>query len=276
MKWFPIKQLRCLLFVFFTMLFFSCGGGGSNSDVGTDVSNNGSTDASPTKLGWPLGCEIGVSCTNSIGFPDIDGDWVAFDCGYPGYPWHTGTDLSNLDFSEGVDVLAAADGEVVWVLDGKYDACEYTISEHPDCAEPSRDGGPNVNSGYMSCTDSKPEYCDGSNSSGSCYWCTYGGNQIVIKHFGMPGIFATGYDHLMNNSATVRPGDRVVKGQKIATMGSAGKSSAPHLHFSVFGSGFGQLVDPWAGECGPNTTESLWEPGIQESVAAAIEADPWL
>jgi len=41
------------------------------------------------------------------------------------------------------------------------------------------------------------------------------------------------YGHLKLNSLLVKPGDRVVKGQPIATIGSSGYSTGPHLHFEV-------------------------------------------
>lgn len=278
----PLRNTGVLAFCVLCLSTSACGNGGSNGSENASRSKAAITEASLTsesgvseKLAWPVACTIGETCMSPIGYPDIDGDWAAFDCGDPGYLGHIGTDISNLDATPGTDILAAADGQVVWVLDGRFDDCVLSISEHPDCAEPSLEPGPNVVSGYLNCTDSRPEFCEGSSGSESCYWCTYGGNQIAIRHYGTPGVFATTYDHLKLGSATVSPGDWVTKGQKIAEMGSAGRSTGAHLHFGVWGSGYGQLVDPWAGPCGPNTTETLWEPGIQEAATAPPPPDPW-
>jgi murein DD-endopeptidase MepM/ murein hydrolase activator NlpD len=71
-------------------------------------------------------------------------------------------------------------------------------------------------------------------------------------------VFATRYDHLRTNSILVSPGEFVSKGQKIAEVGSAGASTSPHLHFEVWGTGFYELADPWAGSCGPNFDSPLW------------------
>ena len=41
------------------------------------------------------------------------------------------------------------------------------------------------------------------------------------------------YAHCIPGSLTVKPGDRVSKGQVIARLGNSGNSSAPHLHFQI-------------------------------------------
>lgn len=273
-----IGNCFCLILI---LLGANCNAGGGQSgdnDITAAAKSRAADSTAADKLAWPVACTIGGQCSAAIGFPDIDGDWLAFNCGEPGYLGHIGTDISQQDALPGLDILAAADGEVLWVLDGRFDDCVWTVSQHPDCLEPSLAPGPNVVSGYMTCTDNRPEYCEGTSYSGNCYWCTYGANQIVIRHYGIPGVFATTYDHLKSGSAAVAPGDWVTKGQKIAEMGSAGRSTAPHLHFGVWGSGFGDLVDPWAGACGPNTTETLWEPGIQEAATALASPtpEPWV
>ncbi|HYQ01349.1 MAG TPA: hypothetical protein VER96_21905 [Polyangiaceae bacterium] len=47
-------------------------------------------------------------------------------------------------------------------------------------------------------------------------------------------------------------------GFRNAEAASAGNSTGPHLHFEVWGTGFYELADPWAGPCGPNYGPSLW------------------
>jgi pimeloyl-ACP methyl ester carboxylesterase len=59
---------------------------------------------------------------------------------------------------------------------------------------------------------------------------TAGGNRVVLD-LG-DGRFAV-YAHLQSGSVMVQAGDRVVRGQVIARVGSSGTSGGPHLHFQV-------------------------------------------
>ncbi len=63
------------------------------------------------------------------------------------------------------------------------------------------------------------------------------GLAIEINH---GGGYLTRYAH--NESNTVKVGDIVKKGQAIATVGSSGRSTGPHVHFEVFK--HGRAVDP--------------------------------
>lgn len=53
------------------------------------------------------------------------------------------------------------------------------------------------------------------------------GNYIIINH----GAFKTLYGHCQ--SLKVKKGDKVLAGQVIATCGSTGRSTGPHLHFEI-------------------------------------------
>jgi len=57
-----------------------------------------------------------------------------------------------------------------------------------------------------------------------------GGNTINVLH--QDGTWAV-YGHLLEGSLLVRVGDPVAAGQRIAAVGSTGKSKGPHLHFSL-------------------------------------------
>jgi len=154
----------------------------------------------------------------------------------------------------GTDVYAAADGEVLWVFDGKHDRCPDPSSA--DC-RPPKVFVPGSREGNTVCTEMGPYCRDG--GRGRCFWCFAGGNVVVIRHENVPGVFATRYDHLRRGSIAVAAGDRVRAGQVIAKVGSAGNSSGPHLHFEVWGRTYYDPVDPWAGKCGPNTGSPLWK-----------------
>ncbi|GEM_PF-4815357 len=68
------------------------------------------------------------------------------------------------------------------------------------------------------------------------------GNHIVIDHG--DGVY-TMYYHLKTGSALVREGDLVTCGQPIASIGSSGFSTKPHLHFEVLMCRDGETCD-WA------------------------------
>jgi murein DD-endopeptidase MepM/ murein hydrolase activator NlpD len=78
------------------------------------------------------------------------------------------------------------------------------------------------------------------------------GNYIALKH--LNGYY-TYYAHLAQNSALVAVGDLVEQGQPIASVGSSGNSSDPHLHFELWWDSL-QWVDPFGGTCG--NALSLW------------------
>ena len=63
------------------------------------------------------------------------------------------------------------------------------------------------------------------------------GNHVIIKH---NEVFSTRYFHL--ETALVKHGDRVTKGQVIGRVGNTGLSTAPHLHYEILKSD--ATVDP--------------------------------
>lgn len=63
------------------------------------------------------------------------------------------------------------------------------------------------------------------------------GNLVEINH---GNGYVTRYGH--NKSIAVKVGDRVVKGQRVAAMGSSGRSTGPHVHFEVLLNG--RVVNP--------------------------------
>jgi murein DD-endopeptidase MepM/ murein hydrolase activator NlpD len=206
------------------------------------------------KLLWPIDCKVDINC--KVKYPDVDNDGVSFNCKDPSYKGHEGTDI-DITFNQmhkGIDVFSSADGIVLWVFDGKYDMCPN--DQESDCINSFSENFPGMNEGYRVCTE-EGDFCRGEECC--CFWCFDGGNIIIIKHPNNAHFFATRYDHLRNDSIIVKQGDLVKKGQKIAEVGSSGKSTNPHLHFEVWGKTYYDPVDPWEGDCGPNFDNSLWE-----------------
>lgn len=61
------------------------------------------------------------------------------------------------------------------------------------------------------------------------WWSGYG-NTVIIDHG--KGVW-TLYGHIRNNGIVVKKGDSVKRGQKVAEVGSTGRSTGNHLHFEV-------------------------------------------
>ncbi|MFE7130079.1 transglycosylase family protein [Streptomyces sp. NPDC057638] len=76
----------------------------------------------------------------------------------------------------------------------------------------------------------------------SAGWAGSYGYEVVIRHH--DGRYSQ-YAHL--SALTVRAGQEVGSGQRIARSGSTGNSSGPHLHFEIrTGPGYGSDIDPLA------------------------------
>jgi hypothetical protein len=93
----------------------------------------------------------------------------------------------------GANVLAVADGRVVFTQDGKPDTTPYAQAIPQDQSD-------------------------------------FGGNIVMIRI--APNVFAV-YEHLQPGSLTVKVGDAVKAGETIAKLGNSGPSEGPHLHFEL-------------------------------------------
>jgi murein DD-endopeptidase MepM/ murein hydrolase activator NlpD len=87
-----------------------------------------------------------------------------------------------------------------------------------------------------------PVYATADGTVNDAYRDTGLGNTVVIDHdivvtdengkpYKKEGIYQTEYGHL--EKMLVSPGQRVSRGQQIATMGNTGRSTGPHLHYGV-------------------------------------------
>lgn len=65
------------------------------------------------------------------------------------------------------------------------------------------------------------------------------GNFIVLRH---PSGLETSYNHLQKIGTQIRPGRKVLAGEKIGTIGCTGYCTQPHLHFAVKKNG--KMVNP--------------------------------
>ena len=120
---------------------------------------------------------------------------------------HVGIDITG---SKGCDVVATKSGTVYYVYKGCINS--------------------NALSTGVSCTTKGCSPNCGTYSTSGMKICNWGyGNGVVIKHSDGSGYSM--YAHM--NSVSVSKGATVSRGQKIGTMGSAGKSTGTHLHFEM-------------------------------------------
>ena len=77
-------------------------------------------------------------------------------------------------------------------------------------------------------------------ASGVVTWASERQGYGLIVEVNHGGGYVTRYAH--NQSNLVDVGDVVKKGQVIASMGSSGRSTGPHVHFEVYKNG--KSVDP--------------------------------
>ena len=67
------------------------------------------------------------------------------------------------------------------------------------------------------------------------------------------------YGHIKQNSLTDKEyGEFVSAGEYLGIVGSSGWSPSPHLHLVFYKDNFGNLIDPYSGECNNLNDESRW------------------
>lgn len=180
----------------------------------------------------PIACEPGRSCFIQ-NYVDADPAPTSRDyqCGTLTYDGHNGTDFrlpSMAAQQAGVDVLAAASGQVVQRRDGIADLSV-------------RSAGAAAVTGV------------------EC------GNGVVIEH---AAGWQTQYCHLARGSLRVEVGDRIEARQPIGRIGLSGQTEYPHLHFIVRHRGaiadpFAHEASPRS--CGGGRL--LWEPRLHALLA---------
>ena len=105
----------------------------------------------------------------------------------------------------------------------------------------------------------------------NCAMSTDTANYIIIQH--ADGSVAL-YWHMKKFSLTGKfVGQTVSLGEFLGVVGSSGSSTAPHLHFEVWGSTTSStLKDPWAGTCNSLGGTTLWTAQKPYTEPAVIKA----
>ena len=183
-------------------------------------------------FGLPVNCVMGAVC-NIQNYVDHDpGEgWQDHRCGPLSYNGHRGVDFrvpTQIEMRQGVEVIAAAAGRVIFAFDGQ-----------PDIL--MQDSGPGKTREERN------------------------GNWVAIDH---GDGWVTTYAHLRKGTVAVKKGDRVKRGDRLGLIGLSGNSDFPHVHFAVTHQGklldpfIG--LEPTA-PCG-ETGQSLWSAAAQAQI----------
>lgn len=163
-----------------------------------------------TTYWWPIGSRETTPGENGILFAKGEPESIHITSPY-GYREHPTSKVKK--FHDGVDISGTAgQTNIIASINGE------VVATHDGCVSISNTN----NEAHLSC--------------GGGY-----GNFVKIQDTrGNITIYA----HLYRDSITVEVGDKVLQGQVIGKLGSSGRSTGPHLHFSLFING--SSVDPTA------------------------------
>lgn len=149
------------------------------------------------RLRWPVDCVLGQTCAIQNYVDDApDAAVLDYDCKHRTYAGHDGVDIRLTSMAlerRGVNVLAAAPGQVLRMRDGVEDR-------------------------------SIRDEAAGAVAGKEC------GNGLVIAH---GDGWETQYCHMRQGSLVVRPGDKVEAGAVLGKVGLSGNTEFPHLHITV-------------------------------------------
>jgi hypothetical protein len=185
----------------------------------------------------PVDCVLGSDCyiQRLMDHDPRPGKVLDFACGTLAGDDHSGTDFalpSIAAMEAGVAVTAAADGQVV-----------ATRNSVPDTVATSNSM---VALSGIEC-----------------------GNGVRIDHGG--GVQSL-YCHLKLDSLVVKAGDRVTAGARLADIGMSGKTSYPHLHFTLLRNGENAdpfQADPADTKC-DGTAAQMWDPALDYTAGGLV------
>ncbi|WP_343562778.1 M23 family metallopeptidase [Kiloniella sp. b19] len=212
-----------------TVALFSLQSNPKAQAVGGGIELTAEQLAEAPEFSVPVDCDFDTTCFVQHYFDHGPGSRTQDHfCSGLTYNNHRGIDIRTTtleQMEQGVNVIAAAEGEVIIVRDGVTDRAlnQREVNEFL------------TNSGLV-----------------------LKSNQVVIRH---SRNWYSLYGHLKKGTVAVKKGQRVRRGQPLGEIGLSGSTSFPHLHFGVMFNN--RVIDPFTAReddagCQQPARQSLW------------------
>ena len=166
--------------------------------------------------------------------------------------WHEDPMPAANFYGFGADVLAAADGTVVAVIDGEVQNRDILVRKPGEAADVAGRRMQSFNMGRYA--EDFPR--------------ATAGNLVVIRHEAGSSVEYSAYGHL-KSGIPVQPGQIVKQGDKIGSVGDTGDSAAAHLHFQVNAG-----PDPFTSKSLPVRLTNIQDPSGIDDVLETISVKP--
>ncbi|MBM6623458.1 SH3 domain-containing protein [Micrococcaceae bacterium RIT802] len=164
--------------------------------------------------------------------------------------WSTLSAVALIAGTIGAGPVYAAPAKDTVVSPLKPNTYRFSSTQGPRCI-PVRNGTTSHLGQDLPASNGSPIYAVANGVVTATHNGVYGGTAgyIIVRHILGGQTYYTAYIHMYNAGKYVRAGQSVKAGQRIADVGSSGASTAPHLHFEVWGSAGwmkGPTIEPMA------------------------------
>lgn len=153
-----------------------------------------------------------------------------------------GAEAPDAPATEGAAKIARSGAKLQWPTAGSIGS-KWGMRKHPILGYTRMHGGVDIGG-----STGQPIYAaeDGVVTKAAYGYNSGSGNNVRIDHGSLSGkAVETAYLHM--HKISVKPGQKVKRGQVIGTLGNTGLSTGPHLHFSLYLNGANSNPAAWLG-----------------------------